>query len=286
MNQPKNPFVCTPKSFGKITKDHTCATLLGQLYYWALTEGEWFDRTQTEIFDLTAISARQQNTAREKLQEMGFIEVERRGIPARLFYKINFESIELAHEFLGFKLPEYKKNQNAQPSKSTHCTEKNLPTKANNRKRENAEVKEQSASITYSLETSIKSSPETLVVAQQVCAEMEAKEITCLPSADDPILLFTIECGATAKQFSNSADYAIRQGKGNFNYVLARVRLRMEEAVKLADKPKAAPKPSKPSTTHASHVETQPEAPTKPSERLNPARLNDSLAMLSKPRGL
>ncbi len=279
----KNIFVCTPRSFCKITKDFVCAGLLGQLYYWGITtDDEWFDHTQAEIFDITSITSKQQDTARAKLEEMGFIEVERRGIPARLFYKINFESIELAHEMIEFPLPKYRKNQ---------VTEKNLPSKKDGLLSHEEEVKITSTSFTYSLANAQKINPETLEVAKQVCVKLEAMGIDRVPSSDDPILLFAVECGGTVEQFESSAKVVLKdEAKANFNYVVAKVRGRIEDASRLAantvvrGKPRAVYQGSSSAPIHASHVIEQPKAPEPPVELLRPGRLNDALAMLSKPR--
>lgn len=292
IDKKKNNFVCTPQSFGKLTKDPLCAMLLGQLYFWALTEDEWFDRTQAKIFEITSIS--QQNTARSKLEEMGFIKVERRGIPARLFYKINFDSIELAHEQIGFKLPEYKISKNAQHSKTTtYNDEKNLPSEPNNKLWGNRELNEQSKKLTYSLANAQKINPETLVVAKQVCVKLEEMGIDRVPSADDPTLLFVIECGGTVERFESAAKKAVQRGKtrANFEYVATTVRNRMEDAARLAANPvvhgkaKAVYQASSPTPSHASHVEVKPEPPKNPTERLKPERLDSVIAMFARPRG-
>lgn len=267
----KNNFLCTPQSFGKITKDPLCAMLLGQLYFWGLTEDEWFDRTQTKIFEITSISTSQQNTAREKLQEMGFIDVERRGIPARLFYKVNYESIELAHEMIGYDLPDYRsKKSSQQPKTFSEFTEKNLPSDSYNKLQQGHELKEKSKELTYSLTESIKITPETLETARKVCVKLEGMGIDRLPSADDPLLLFTVECGATLEQFESSAKVAMKdKAKANFNYVVARVRNRLEDAARLAANPvvrgkaRAVYQASSWTPTHASHIETPPEPPKK-----------------------
>lgn len=284
IDKKKNNFACTPQSFGKLTKDPICAMLLGQLYFWGLTESEWFDRTKTEIFNITAISARQQDTARFKLEEMGFIEVDLKGIPARLFYKINFENIELAHEMIGFKLPEYRAHKNAQLKKTTSYREKNLATERNSWMHKNAKVEEQSTNSTYSLTGPEKINPKTLETARQVCVKLEAMGIDRLPSADDPELLFEIECGASVAQFESSATYAIEKDgdRSNFNYVMSRIRYRRENVASMAEKYRASGNPksvyqgSSTTPSHASHIET-------PSEPLKRAKAPPSaLAMLEE----
>lgn len=52
---------------------------------------EWIYRTQDEISDETGLTRRNQETARKRLREVGVLEEQRAGIPARLTYRLNLD---------------------------------------------------------------------------------------------------------------------------------------------------------------------------------------------------
>jgi len=73
------------------------AVWLGQLMYWqdgrSKDPSGWVYKTQGEWEDETCLSADQQRQVRARLVSVGVLEEEKRGIPARLFYRINFENL-------------------------------------------------------------------------------------------------------------------------------------------------------------------------------------------------
>jgi hypothetical protein len=76
---------------------------LGQAIYWSTRTSDadgWFFKVRDEWEDETCLARREQENAREKLREFGFIEESRRGIPAKLFYRVNIEKVEAAIETL------------------------------------------------------------------------------------------------------------------------------------------------------------------------------------------
>jgi len=79
-----------------ITGSITAALMLSQAIYWSrrTTEDDgWFYKTMAEWEEETGMTRREQETARAKLRELGFIEEERRGMPAQLHYRVNEEAI-------------------------------------------------------------------------------------------------------------------------------------------------------------------------------------------------
>ena len=68
-------------------------TLLAcQLIYWKGKERDpdgWIYKTQAEIQDETALTRDMQEQARKRLRSLGVIDEKRKGIPARLYYRIN-----------------------------------------------------------------------------------------------------------------------------------------------------------------------------------------------------
>lgn len=66
------------------------ALLLQQLAYWS-DKGEdpdWIYKTREELRDETTMNRYQQEQARATLRKLGVIEEERRGLPARMYYRV------------------------------------------------------------------------------------------------------------------------------------------------------------------------------------------------------
>jgi hypothetical protein len=71
------------------------ALLFQQLAYWSDKgdDPEWIYKSQVELETETTLSEYQQLQARKKLKAVGVIEDERRGVPARLYYRVNWEAV-------------------------------------------------------------------------------------------------------------------------------------------------------------------------------------------------
>lgn len=78
--------------------------MLSQAIYWAKrgkthSDGEaWFYKTQADWEEETGLSRREQETARKKLIGLGVMNEKRTGVPARIFFSIDFNKLE---ELLG-----------------------------------------------------------------------------------------------------------------------------------------------------------------------------------------
>lgn len=75
----------------------TGALMLSQAVYWARrgsNEAGWFFKTQVEWEEETGLRRAEQETARKRLLGMGVLEEDRKGIPAKLYYRVNFDKLE------------------------------------------------------------------------------------------------------------------------------------------------------------------------------------------------
>lgn len=74
----------------------TGALMLSQAVYWARRtsdENGWFYKSQEEWTEETGLSRYEQEGARKKLCSLGVLEEDRRGVPARLYYRVNMAEL-------------------------------------------------------------------------------------------------------------------------------------------------------------------------------------------------
>ena len=55
----------------------------------------WFYKTQKEIRDETGLTREEQETARRRLISAGVLEEDRRGVPAKLYFRVKADALEL-----------------------------------------------------------------------------------------------------------------------------------------------------------------------------------------------
>lgn len=81
--------------FVTLTGSVTAAVMLSQAVYWSRRTGEdgWFFKTREEWEEETGMGRAEQETARKKLKESGFWQEKRIGLPARMFYRVDFEAM-------------------------------------------------------------------------------------------------------------------------------------------------------------------------------------------------
>ena len=75
----------------------TGALLLSQAVYWSRRSGDdtgWFFKTQVDWEEETGLRRAEQETARKRLLTLGVMEEDRKGIPAKLYFRVNFEKLE------------------------------------------------------------------------------------------------------------------------------------------------------------------------------------------------
>jgi hypothetical protein len=78
------------RAFGGINE----ALFFQQIAYWSDKgdDPEWIYKSQVELEHETCLSAYQQKQARDHLKRLGVLQDERRGVPARLYYRINWDA--------------------------------------------------------------------------------------------------------------------------------------------------------------------------------------------------
>ena len=83
-------------ALARISGGVTAGIFLSQLLYWTGKgkdpEG-WIYKTQPEWTEETGLTRREQETARKRLRSRNILEEERRSVPARLYYRINFHML-------------------------------------------------------------------------------------------------------------------------------------------------------------------------------------------------
>lgn len=73
----------------------TGAVLLSQLVYWHnRMDGGWFYKTQKEIKSETGLTREEQETARRRLVSADVLEEKRRGVPAKLYFRVKADRLE------------------------------------------------------------------------------------------------------------------------------------------------------------------------------------------------
>lgn len=79
------------RAFGGINE----ALFFQQIAYWSDkgSDPEWIYKSQAELEDETTLSAYQQKQARDRLKRLGVLQDERRGVPARLYYRIEWDAV-------------------------------------------------------------------------------------------------------------------------------------------------------------------------------------------------
>lgn len=76
----------------------TGAVLLSQAIYWSKRLEEdrdgWFYKTRDEWNEETGLTRKEQETARKKLTSLGILEEKLQGIPAQLWFRVNFDVLQ------------------------------------------------------------------------------------------------------------------------------------------------------------------------------------------------
>lgn len=74
----------------------TAALFLSQLLYWRGKgwDEDWIWKTQSEMFNETGLTRYEQETARRKLRDLKILQEERRGIPAKMYFRVDLIILE------------------------------------------------------------------------------------------------------------------------------------------------------------------------------------------------
>lgn len=86
-------IIAYQRCLGHAVGDVVAALLLSQFWYWSKRQPKerkgWFYMTREQIFTETAMTRREQETARKRLKNLGVLNEARRGVPARIWYRID-----------------------------------------------------------------------------------------------------------------------------------------------------------------------------------------------------
>jgi len=96
------PVVYYP-SLNAITGGVAATVFLANLCQWSGTQRDpdgWIFKTQAAIAAETGLSRREQETARKQLRTAALLREERRGVPARLYYQVQIETLNAAWDGL------------------------------------------------------------------------------------------------------------------------------------------------------------------------------------------
>lgn len=84
--------------FAKTLKSPIAAIVLSQYLYWgrnriSIERGGWFYKTEEDLFNETGVSPKSQRTARNLLISENLIFVEKKGVPSKNWYRINYKGL-------------------------------------------------------------------------------------------------------------------------------------------------------------------------------------------------
>lgn len=108
--------------FAELAGSAAGGLFLSQLFYWSDkgTDPEgWIYKTIAEWTEETALSRREQESARAALVALGVLEVERRGLPARLHFRLDVDRLASLLDVT---------NKIARPEQTTLADQPNIPT--------------------------------------------------------------------------------------------------------------------------------------------------------------
>jgi len=81
--------------FADLTGSVKAAIMLSQAFYWQSRNetGGWWFKTQQAWWHETRLSRREQDSARKILRDLGFMQEKRSGVPAKLYFWVDYEAI-------------------------------------------------------------------------------------------------------------------------------------------------------------------------------------------------
>lgn len=83
------------RSFVRLGVGITGALLLSQIVYWQnRMDGQWFYKTQADLEEETGLTRYEQEGARKKLVACGVLQEVKRGIPAKLYFRVDAARLE------------------------------------------------------------------------------------------------------------------------------------------------------------------------------------------------
>lgn len=82
--------------FARLVGSAAGGLLLGQALYWSerTTDASgWFWKTRQQWTDELGLTRREQEVARKRLRQLGILEERRRGVPAKLYYRVDIDKL-------------------------------------------------------------------------------------------------------------------------------------------------------------------------------------------------
>lgn len=85
-------------SIARAVDSVNAAIMLEHIAFWQrkTEDGEgWAYRSQEDIEERTALSVKKQQRARSRLKELGVLKEKRKGVPAKLFYRLDYDKLQV-----------------------------------------------------------------------------------------------------------------------------------------------------------------------------------------------
>ncbi|HAB43298.1 MAG TPA: DNA-binding protein [Acinetobacter sp.] len=111
------------------------ALMLSQMVYWSKRTKDrngFFYKTQDEWEEETGLGRREQETARKKLRELGFVSEQKRGVPCKVHFKVE-------HDALYAALIQYAQNSQSSMAESAKLECTNPPNSNGGKRQTNTE---------------------------------------------------------------------------------------------------------------------------------------------------
>ena len=117
------------RCFVTLTGSVTAAVLLSQAVYWSRRTAEgndgWFWKTGADWEEETGLTRYEQEGARKTLRSLGFWEEKKRGIPSRLWFRLDLDQLERGLHFLQTSM---RKTSKLACGKPANCHAENQQT--------------------------------------------------------------------------------------------------------------------------------------------------------------
>jgi hypothetical protein len=117
-------FVSYHPDFKRLTRSTNAALMLSRAVYWSLRtplgRNGWFYKTAIEWENETGLSTKEQQKAREVLRAFGFWKEDLKGIPAKLWFRVDLKCLDSVLSKQGFSLPIECQKFLSKPSKQVY----------------------------------------------------------------------------------------------------------------------------------------------------------------------
>lgn len=183
--------------FASVGGGATEGLFLSQAYYWSQHTKDpdgWFYKTFDEWFDETALTRREQETARRALKQLNILEEKRKGVPARLYFRVNSDRLYQAVYDLSVQSVQSATSGKLENKSATNGNPEcqNLQTGLSDVADKNVQSDKQSIYTEITTETTTKSAPESAHPHPRACVEISSQESAAIPMnhlPDDSLVL-------------------------------------------------------------------------------------------------